>query len=53
RAIAIPMHGRMMHDQQGNQTYQAYGKEGQFINSVSRGELNKTLLSAAEKAGVE
>ncbi len=53
RAIAIPMHGRMMHDQQGNQTYQPYGKEGQFINSVSRGELNKTLLTAAENAGVE
>lgn len=53
RAIAIPMHGRMMHDQQGNQTYQPYGKEGQFINSVSRGELNKTLLNAAERSGVE
>lgn len=53
RAIAIPMHGRMMHDQQGNQTYQAYGVEGQFINSVSRGELNKTLLTAAERSGVE
>lgn len=53
RAIAIPMHGRMMHDQQGNQTYQAYGIEGQFINSVSRGDLNKTLLTAAERSGVE
>lgn len=53
RAIAIPMHGRMMHDQMGSQTYQPYGKEGQFINSVSRGELNKTLLSSAEREGVE
>ncbi|MEY3385587.1 MAG: hypothetical protein RIR53_398 [Bacteroidota bacterium] len=53
RAIAIPMHGRMMHDHQGNQTYQPYGTEGQCINSVSRGELNKTLLSAAERHGVE
>lgn len=53
RAIAIPMHGRMMHDQLGNQTYQPYGKDGQYINSVSRGELNKTLLTAAENSGVE
>lgn len=53
RAIAIPMHGRMMHDQAGLQTYQPYGKDGQFINSVSRGELNKTLLNAAERHGVE
>ncbi|MBM4178034.1 MAG: FAD-dependent monooxygenase [Ignavibacteria bacterium] len=52
REIAIPMHGRMMHDKQGVQTYQPYGKEGQFINSVSRGELNKTLMSAAERHGV-
>ncbi len=53
RAISIPMHGRMMHDVEGNQTYQPYGKDGQFINSVSRGELNKTLLTVAERHGVE
>lgn len=53
RAIAIPMHGRVMHDIAGNQTYQAYGLEGQAINSVSRGELNKTLLTVAERHGVE
>jgi kynurenine 3-monooxygenase len=53
RAIAIPMHGRMMHDKQGVQTYQPYGKDGQFINSVSRGELNRVLMSAAERHGVE
>lgn len=51
-AIAIPMHGRMMHDLEGNQTFQPYGKEGQYINSVSRGELNKVLMSAAERHGV-
>jgi kynurenine 3-monooxygenase len=43
----------MMHDKQGVQTYQPYGKDGQFINSVSRGELNKVLMSAAERHGVE
>lgn len=53
RAIAIPMHGRMMHDKQGVQTYQPYGKEGQFINSVSRGDLNKVLMTTAERHGVE
>ncbi|MCX6141219.1 MAG: FAD-dependent monooxygenase, partial [Candidatus Kapabacteria bacterium] len=52
-AIAIPMHGRIMHDVHGEQTYQPYGVEGQSINSVSRGELNKTLLTVAERHGVE
>jgi len=52
RAIAIPMSGRVMHDVQGNQTYQPYGVEGQAINSVSRGELNTTLLTVAERHGV-
>lgn len=51
--LLIPMKGRMMHDDKGNLTYQAYGKEGQFINSVSRAHLNEMLISAAENAGVE
>ena len=34
RKMAIPMTGRMMHDLQGNLSYQPYGKEGQAINSV-------------------
>lgn len=50
---AIPMTGRMMHDLQGNLTFQPYGKEGQFINSVSRTELNKLLIDAAEARGVQ
>ncbi|WP_436517922.1 FAD-dependent oxidoreductase [Ekhidna sp. To15] len=49
----IPMNGRMMHDQAGELTFQSYGKEGQFINSVSRGQLNKLLIESAEQAGVE
>src|SRR5688572_26553600 len=36
KKVAIPMHGRMMHDREGNLTFLPYGKEGQFINSVSR-----------------
>lgn len=53
RAIAIPMHGRMMHDTSGNQVFQPYGLPHQAINSVSRGDLNKTLLTVAEHHGVE
>ncbi len=51
REIAIPMHGRFMHNLDGSNAYQAYGLEGQFINSVSRGDLNKKLMSLAENAG--
>ena len=53
RKIAIPMNGRQMHSIDGNAPYQPYGKEGQFINSVSRGELNKKLMDLAEENGVE
>lgn len=51
RKIAIPMHGRQVHTPDGTENYQPYGKEGQFINSVSRGELNKKLMDLAEQAG--
>jgi kynurenine 3-monooxygenase len=53
REIGIPMHGRVMHDIEGNLTYQPYGKEGQSIYSVSRGGLNCRLMDLAEKEGVE
>lgn len=53
RKVAIPMHGRMMHDKQGNLSSFAYGKEGQFINSVSRSGLNVVLMNEAERLGVE
>ncbi len=51
RQLAIPMHGRTMHDLEGNLTFQPYGKQGQFINSISRSGLNALLLDAAEEAG--
>lgn len=51
--IAIPMHGRSIHNADGSLAYQAYGEDGQFINSVSRGELNKKLLTLAEENGVQ
>lgn len=52
REISIPMHGRFIHNADGTTGYQPYGKEGQFINSVSRGELNKKLMDLAEQHGV-
>jgi kynurenine 3-monooxygenase len=53
KAVSIPMHGRVMHDVQGNLSFQPYGKQGQFINSVSRSALNIVLMNKAEALGVE
>jgi kynurenine 3-monooxygenase len=53
KKIAIPMHGRYIHNADGTTAFQPYGNEGQFINSVSRGELNKKLMDLAEKNGAE
>lgn len=51
--MIIPMRGRMMHDEEGFLTFQPYGREGQAINSISRGGLNAMLMNEAEKLGVE
>lgn len=51
--MVIPMPGRMIHDVEGNTNFQPYGKEGQQINSVSRGGLNALLMTEAENAGVK
>ncbi|MEJ0031692.1 MAG: NAD(P)/FAD-dependent oxidoreductase [Bacteroidota bacterium] len=53
RKNAIPMKGRMMHDVAGNLSFLPYGKEGQFINSISRADLNMLLMDQAERSGVE
>ncbi len=53
RKVALPMSGRMIHSIEGNVGYQAYGKDGQAINSVSRGGLNCVLMDLAEKNGVQ
>lgn len=50
--IAIPMHGRFIHNLDGTTAFQPYGKQGQFINSVSRRELNCKLMDLAEAQGV-
>jgi len=47
---AVPMRGRMMHAHDGALSFQPYGMDDtQCINSVSRGQLNITLLEAADK----
>ena len=53
KQASVPMRGRMMHDLNGKLTFQPYGTEGQFINSVSRSGLNKVLITEAEANGVK
>jgi kynurenine 3-monooxygenase len=49
RKISIPMYGRTMHDENGEISYQPYGNNDQAIYSVSRGDINTTLMSIAEE----
>lgn len=49
RPIAIPMQGRMVHYLDGSTQLQPYSSEGECIYSVSRGDLNQILMSAADK----
>lgn len=45
----MPMRGRLIHSINGEKSLQPYsGREGDYINSVSRGGLNITLMNAAE-----
>ncbi|GAA0824852.1 NAD(P)/FAD-dependent oxidoreductase [Streptosporangium amethystogenes subsp. fukuiense] len=45
---ALPMPGRMVHAPDGTLSFQPYSAGGQrAINSISRSELNRTLLEAA------
>lgn len=49
RPLCIPMHGRLIHDIEGNTFNSNYsGRDGEFINSISRGELNGLLLTEAD-----
>lgn len=52
RTKALPMHGRQVHPLSGTQSFFPYGKEGEYINSISRSGLNAVLMDAAEQAGV-
>ena len=50
REICIPMYGRLIHDIEGNTFASNYsGRKGEYINSISRGDLNGILLTEAEK----
>lgn len=49
REMCIPMHGRLIHDLEGNTELQPYGLEGQYINSISRSGLNEILLEEADQ----
>ena len=51
-ALAIPMYGRHLHQADGQTAFQPYSKNNEAIYSVSRGELNKKLMTLAEKEGV-
>lgn len=53
RGISIPMEKRAIHLVDKPLTYQYYGKEGESIYSISRGLLNKKMISLAEEAGVQ
>jgi len=50
KPLCIPMYGRLVHDVEGNTFPSNYsGRDGEFINSISRGELNGLLLTEADK----
>ena len=50
KQLCIPMHGRMIHDAHGNTFQSNYsGRDHEYINSISRGDLNALLLNEAEK----
>ena len=50
--LAIPMYGRFLHQADGNTAFQPYSKNNEAIYSVSRGDLNKKLMTLAEQNGV-
>jgi len=53
RKMAVPMEKRAIHSVNNELSYQYYGKEGECIYSISRGELNRKMVSLAEAEGVE
>lgn len=49
--LAIPMYGRFLHQADGGTATQPYSKNNEAIYSVSRGDLNKKIMTLAEKEG--
>lgn len=52
KKISIPMYRRVIHAQNGDLSFQPYGKDNEAIYSVSRGGLNARLMEVAEEQGV-
>ncbi|HEX8564574.1 MAG TPA: NAD(P)/FAD-dependent oxidoreductase [Pyrinomonadaceae bacterium] len=51
---AVPMRGRMIHAPDGATKLLPYsGRQGEYINSISRGGLNTALMNEARKSGVK
>lgn len=51
--LAIAMPGRFLHQADGSTAFQPYGSNGEAIYSISRGELNKRLMTLAEAEGAK
>ncbi|MDY0781117.1 NAD(P)/FAD-dependent oxidoreductase [Tenacibaculum sp. IB213877] len=50
KELCIPMYGRLIHDVEGNTFASNYsGRQGEYINSISRQDLTALLLDEAEK----
>ncbi len=49
--LAIPMYGRYLHQPDGQTAFQPYSRHNEAIYSVSRGELNRKLMTLAEQHG--
>jgi kynurenine 3-monooxygenase len=53
KPILTTMKGRMVHNLDGRENFQSYGqKPEEVIYSVSRGDLNKICMNAAEETGL-
>jgi kynurenine 3-monooxygenase len=52
KSLLTPVYGRVVHQNAGALTYQAYGEEGDAIYSIKRKELNSALVGLAEEIGV-
>ncbi|HEX9929871.1 MAG TPA: NAD(P)/FAD-dependent oxidoreductase [Pyrinomonadaceae bacterium] len=51
---AVPMRGRMIHAPDGATKLLPYsGRQGEYINSISRAGLNIALMNEAQKSGVK
>ncbi len=53
KKIAIPLYQRAMHVNDEPVYFQKYGKDGEAIWSISRGNLNRKMIDLAEGFGVD